>query len=55
MPWENTNGRVAVEAAELLLVLEGIEFKGARQRDRWTPRSSLTRIHTSAPMVTITT
>lgn len=43
VPWENADGRVAVEAAELLLVLEGIELKGARRRDRWTPRSDLTR------------
>jgi transposase len=43
VPWESANGRVAVEAAELLLVLEGIELKGARRRDRWAPRSQLTR------------
>ena len=55
VPWENTDGRVAVEAAELLLVLEGIELSGARRRDRWTPRSHLTRSHTSAPPVTTTT
>jgi transposase len=54
VPWENADGRVAVEAAELLLVLEGIELKGARRRDRWTPRSSLTRADTSAPTVTTT-
>ena len=51
VPWENADGRVAVEAAELLLVLEGIELSGARRRDRWTPRSALTR----APTVTTTT
>lgn len=55
VPWENAEGRVAVEAAELLLVLEGIELSGARRRDRWTPQSSLTRTHTSAPTVTTTT
>lgn len=43
VPWENADGRISVEAAELLLVLEGIELKGARRRDRWTPRSDLTR------------
>ena len=43
VPWENADGRIAVEAAELLLVLEGIELKGARRRDRWTPHSDLTR------------
>ena len=55
VPWENADGRVAIEAAELLLVLEGIELKGARRRARWTPRSDLTRSHTSAPTVTTTT
>ena len=55
VPWENANGRVAIEAAELLLVLEGIELKGARRRARWTPRSHLTRSDTSAPTVTTTT
>jgi transposase len=39
VPWENGHGRVVIEAAELLLVLEGIELKGARRRDRWTPRA----------------
>ena len=48
VPWENADGRVAIEAAELLLVLEGIELKGARRRARWTPRSYAT----SAPTVT---
>ena len=52
VPWESAGGRVAIEAAELLLVLEGIELKGARRRDRWTPRSDLTRTRTSAPTVT---
>ena len=55
VPWENADGRVAVEAAELLLVLEGIELKGARRRDRWTPRSNLTRSDPSAPTVMTTT
>ena len=41
VPWQNADGRIAIEAAELLLVLEGIELKGARRRDRWTPRSRL--------------
>ena len=55
VPWENADGRVAIEAAELLLVLEGIELSGARRRDRWTPRSHLTRPHTSTPTATTTT
>jgi transposase len=45
VPWNDAHGRVAMEAAELLLVLEGIELKGARRRDRWTPRTQ----HASSP------
>jgi transposase len=38
VPWtETTQGRVAIEAAELLLVLEGIDLRGATRRARWTP------------------
>ena len=48
VPWENVDGRVAIEAAELLLVLEGIELSGARRRARWTPGSHLTRSGASA-------
>jgi transposase len=29
----------AIEAAELALILEGIELAGARRRQRWTPRT----------------
>lgn len=39
VPWANEHGRVKIEAAELLLVLEGIELKGARRRERWAPAS----------------
>ena len=39
VPWTEKDGRVEVEAAELLLVLEGIDLKGARRRDRWGPAS----------------
>jgi transposase len=55
VPWENASGRVAIEAAELLLVLEGIELKGAQRRERWTPHSHLARSSnstTSAPATT---
>jgi len=45
VPWESANGRI--EAAELLLVLEGIELKGARRRDRWAPRSRVARSSSS--------
>jgi transposase len=37
LPWANESGRVTIEAAELLLVLEGIELAGARRRERWIP------------------
>jgi transposase len=39
VPWTAKDGRVEVEAAELLLVLEGIDLKGAHRRDRWIPAS----------------
>jgi transposase len=43
VPWGSERGRVVVEAAELLLVLEGIEIEGSRRRERWVPRSRQTR------------
>ncbi len=45
LPWREEQGRVVIEAAELLLVLEGIELRGAGRRPRWSPsrvRSALT-------------
>lgn len=39
VPWDEAHGRVRLEAADLLLVLEGIELRGARRRERWTPAS----------------
>ena len=39
LPWRGEQGRVVTEAAELLLVLEGIELRGATRRARWSPRS----------------
>lgn len=38
IPWSVDQGRVVIEAAELLLVLEGIDLRGAGRRERWTPR-----------------
>ena len=38
-PWKPEQGHVVIEAAELLLVLEGIELRGAVRRTRWSPRS----------------
>lgn len=37
LPWHEQQGRVVIEAAELLLVLEGIELRGAGRRARWSP------------------
>lgn len=42
IPWASERGRVVIEAAELLLVLEGIELRGSRRRARWAPRSGET-------------
>jgi len=38
-PWSGEQGHVVVEAAELLLVLEGIELRGSVRRSRWVPSS----------------
>lgn len=45
LPWERERvaGHVEVEAAELALILEGIDLRGAVRRPRWAP---------SKPMVT---
>lgn len=40
VPWQSDCGHVTLEAAELLLVLEGIDLTHARRRKRWTPRRS---------------
>lgn len=37
VPWRSESGRVVIEAAELLLVLEGIELTGSVRRSRWQP------------------
>lgn len=37
VPWSSESGRISIEAAELLLVLEGIELRGAVRRARWAP------------------
>jgi transposase len=38
VPWQSEHGHVTLEAAELLLVLEGIDLRHAKRRKRWTPR-----------------
>lgn len=42
-PREAVNGarHVEVEAAELSLMLEGIDLRGARRRPRWTPGAAV--------------
>lgn len=37
LPEPNEHGVMEVEAAELALILEGIDLRGARRRPRWTP------------------
>lgn len=39
LPWDRarTDATVEMEAAELGLILEGIDLAGARRRARWTP------------------
>jgi transposase len=48
VPWEDAEvaarTHVEVEAAELALILEGIELRGAKRRPRWTPNSEGTGI-----------
>lgn len=39
VPWKSETGHVALEAAELLLVLEGLDLQGATRRARWRPKS----------------
>jgi transposase len=39
VPWPAEQGRVIIEAAELLLVLEGIDLRGSIRRARWSRRS----------------
>jgi transposase len=43
LPWEkdSSGAYIEMEAAELALVLEGIDLKGARRRKRWTPASEV--------------
>ena len=45
-PWSAEQGRVVIEAAELLLVLEGIELHGAGRRARWPVPPRVRSTHT---------
>ena len=38
VPRESEHGHLMLEAAELLLVLEGIDLTHARRRKRWSPK-----------------
>jgi transposase len=45
-PTFSSDGRlssVVVEAAELALIVEGIELAGARRRPRWQPTTAISR------------
>lgn len=44
VPWSAEQGRVVIEAAELLLVLEGIDLRGSARRPRWSPRPRLAAV-----------
>jgi transposase len=37
VPWRSETGHVTLEAAELLLVLEGLDLSGVTRRVRWKP------------------
>jgi transposase len=38
-------GAVAIEAAELALIIEGIDLSGARKRQRWEPAERQKKVH----------
>lgn len=42
-PWERdvVSAMVEMEAAELMLILEGIDLAGARRRSRWSPTENI--------------
>jgi transposase len=44
VPWSAEQGQVVIEAAELLLVLEGIDLRGSARRTRWSPRLASQRL-----------
>lgn len=48
VPWASERGRVTIEAAELLLVLEGIDLRDSRRRARWSPPSRVGDARSSA-------
>src|SRR4029450_9709735 len=38
-------GATAIEAAELALIVKGIDLSGARRRARWQPQSGSKKLH----------
>ena len=49
LPGATEGGVVEVEAAELALILEGIDLGGARRRPRWVPSCASDGIRQSIP------
>ncbi|MEO6603017.1 MAG: IS66 family insertion sequence element accessory protein TnpB [Polyangiaceae bacterium] len=43
VPWRSETGHVTLEAAELLLVLEGLDLSRAIRRPRWRPMRKQSR------------
>ncbi len=41
-PWTAEQRNVVIEAAELLLVLEGVDLRGSVRRSRWSPTTHVT-------------
>jgi len=50
-PTSDIHGSVIVEAAELMLMLEGIQLAGARRRPRFIPKRSLPRHNPSLGVI----
>ena len=49
VPWKSETGHVTVEAAELLLVLEGLDLSRAIRRPRWKPTPKQSRDEEKIP------
>ena len=51
VPWRGklVGSKWVLEAAELGLILEGIELSGAKRRARWSPARSITGISSLSP------
>lgn len=51
LPWERElrGAHVEIEAAELALILEGIDLRGAQRRKRWEPGQHMVKPPAEAP------